>query len=703
MKDLLLQQGHRLLSLFLVALVALGTVVGGPLVARVIERMPGLLYIYTGGKPVEESIRREAVEPLPLETAGIDADTLRSLNIPVQNEPQFRELDTSTIFPSGHFITEAGAALIFSAREALWRWDTAEEGLGVSINVVELPTTAWANSLMNIRSSGETPQGQYPEGAVVTREVQDGDEPYEIAGVTFVHDRLYVDMKVGLGPNYLGAAETDSALVFEPVEVARLMSLEIDNNLPALRDLEGWETIPIDDQRPLHAASLGVAAFLTLLIRGFGIRVLDRGSREAISGPIRRRYVAPRARDIDLRKFTRRLRLYSLLRTTGTATFAGAGIIVLYFVSGSLGLIAMFLIVGIGLTAARLIPITVSKLKRESWYLPGRWGWSEPLVAVMSSLIITAGVFCIGTAAIGFATGDHVLLRTVSILALFVGLGVIGFSAFPARFVRRLAMTKIKITLRQDNRPPILFLRSFQDDDIYVHVDSYSRGSQVEKLALLEETTFEDHIAWVASRFGPVTAIGQPGTVLQPLGAARDYFADDEWQTAVLKRINRSSGIMYVVGRSPGAQWELEQIQNRGALGKTVFVFPPLNTNEFIMRCIVLAAGLQTDPAEFFGDLNDGAALVAVRIGESGEVIRYLADGRDHIAYEAALSDALTAATYSTAVVSQAKPELTDVVLAAEADGFVESYNPARRRFRSTDPYRGALFFVRALVWPSNF
>lgn len=85
------------------------------------------------------------------------------------------------------------------------------------------------------------------------------------------------------------------------------------------------------DMRPPHAASFGLAAFLTILARALGATIPDRGSRETIAGHWRP--VGQTPWDVDLRRPMRCKRAKALARTAGLAVGSGCGAIVFYFLS----------------------------------------------------------------------------------------------------------------------------------------------------------------------------------------------------------------------------------------------------------------------------------------------------------------------------------------------------------------------------------
>jgi len=69
--------------------------------------------------------------------------------------------------------------------------------------------------------------------------------------------------------------------------------------------------------------------------------------------------------------------------------------------------------------------------------------------------------------------------------------------------------------------------------------------------------TFERVVEDQLSPFGPFVAIGRPEEPLSPLGAARDYVPDSDWQDEVQQRIqgcgHRRADHRHLAGRRLGA------------------------------------------------------------------------------------------------------------------------------------------------------
>ena len=90
---------------------------------------------------------------------------------------------------------------------------------------------------------------------------------------------------------------------------------------------------------------------------------------------------------------------------------------------------------------------------------------------------------------------------------------------------RRLQVPTADEVLARDARPPVLYLRSFRDDD--------ATHAVFERWLLRLNYRSEEELAATFAEVGPLVAVGRPGEVLPHLGAARFYFRDDEWKDRV--------------------------------------------------------------------------------------------------------------------------------------------------------------------------
>ncbi len=142
-----------------------------------------------------------------------------------------------------------------------------------------------------------------------------------------------------------------------------------------------------------------------------------------------------------------------------------------------------------------------------------------------------------------------------------------------ARWFSRAALAD---RVERDPRPPLLFLRSFQDDQ--VRLPERNRLSELYRQVLSPGTGRRrlDHLLVENfSRYGPAVALGRPGEKTLPFGAARVYAAHDRWQEKVLDLAATSRQIILVVDATPGVEWEIETLLKAPFLQKTLFLCAP--------------------------------------------------------------------------------------------------------------------------------
>jgi len=159
--------------------------------------------------------------------------------------------------------------------------------------------------------------------------------------------------------------------------------------------------------------------------------------------------------------------------------------------------------------------------------------------------------------------------------SLFVGsLAFVPFAWAGARLYTR-AQRSLALRAQEvraaDRRPPVLFLRSFADDNLPLE-----RSFRLFRSLLREQLTFEEFVVDRLWTLGPVIAIGKPEEKLSPVGAAREYVHGPNWQERVQSVLDECSWVVVVLGDSAGLLWEYQQIQQRGLDERFVLVVPPL-------------------------------------------------------------------------------------------------------------------------------
>jgi TM2 domain-containing membrane protein YozV len=112
--------------------------------------------------------------------------------------------------------------------------------------------------------------------------------------------------------------------------------------------------------------------------------------------------------------------------------------------------------------------------------------------------------------------------------------------------------------LEEDPRPPVVYIRSFKDDDKII-LGSRLRRWYSTVFGYLTAITMEQELAIIMNRVGPVVAIGKPGELLPELGAARLYASDDEWRAVITDLMKRASLVVVRAGATANLRWEIDQ------------------------------------------------------------------------------------------------------------------------------------------------
>jgi hypothetical protein len=165
--------------------------------------------------------------------------------------------------------------------------------------------------------------------------------------------------------------------------------------------------------------------------------------------------------------------------------------------------------------------------------------------------------------------------RWLAAAEVAAGAVTLALAAAAVRLARMWARAGGRKLRDRDRRPPVLYLRSFEDDALRVATIMSARRPFLELFTSRGTGPFEESVTWQISPYGPVVAVGRPGRSLASLGAARDHLPDEVWRTEVARRMAESRAIVVVIGGTEGLRWEMTQIVLGGHLARTVFVLPP--------------------------------------------------------------------------------------------------------------------------------
>lgn len=248
---------------------------------------------------------------------------------------------------------------------------------------------------------------------------------------------------------------------------------------------------------------------------------------------------------------------------------------------------------------SRLGPL-VGVARRSFAYSTARYGFlSRKALSILQASLRASGALLAAYLAIGLyllalllvsgAVGlDQWLDALPGGLAPIVWVALVILAAQPVGYARRfvanawLAWTRslrthlahgVREISRRDPRAPILFLRSFRDDQLEISAERFW-GHAFLGLGN-HRVRLEEVLAETLYAFGPLVALSNPGDALPPLGAARENVADEHWQGQILSYMAQAAWIVLVVGATPSLRWEVDRILERGYEPKTLVVFPP--------------------------------------------------------------------------------------------------------------------------------
>ena len=125
-----------------------------------------------------------------------------------------------------------------------------------------------------------------------------------------------------------------------------------------------------------------------------------------------------------------------------------------------------------------------------------------------------------------------------------------------------------------DPRPPILFLRSFGDDQVAFQ----KRGRLL--MSFLSDITdppsnLDQELLWEGMFFGPVVALGNPADKVPPYGIARGYVANRNWQQVVSELASEAAAIVICFDDTDSLWWEVEHVLTNSYIEKTLFLLNP--------------------------------------------------------------------------------------------------------------------------------
>ncbi len=132
----------------------------------------------------------------------------------------------------------------------------------------------------------------------------------------------------------------------------------------------------------------------------------------------------------------------------------------------------------------------------------------------------------------------------------------------------------------EDPRPPVVYLRAFNQEEEFFSYGTRSWKEILIGMALRRNErpalSIEEFLGdAIGSQIGPFVALGSPEDYIPPVGAARTYAADNNWQEYFLKLAREASLFVLQVNHSSNLSWELSTLQRMGLERRVVIVTKP--------------------------------------------------------------------------------------------------------------------------------
>jgi len=229
-------------------------------------------------------------------------------------------------------------------------------------------------------------------------------------------------------------------------------------------------------------------------------------------------------------------------------------------------------------------------------------------------------------------TAVLMILIGIGILASYRELGggviypIIAFGLFSAggslfKNGKRLKQPIAEELLSADDRPHILFLRSFEQDE--KTISTPFRWSQVvmfhpDYYLTRASTTFEEQLISILGNRAPVVALGRPDELMQPLGASRSYVDNSNWKARFMDLAKEAELFIFMIENTASLKWELSWLKANKEMSKIFILLPPLEWLSKDTKWIESWSELQNE-FSFLPDYEDNS--VAIKFLDDGTPI----------------------------------------------------------------------------------
>jgi hypothetical protein len=256
------------------------------------------------------------------------------------------------------------------------------------------------------------------------------------------------------------------------------------------------------------------------------------------------------------------------------------------------------------------------------------------LVIAVILLIIYSGMDLYVKSALDQMTFGQPIAPEVRFLANASQYVFLGACYFALRARVKLQPTAESI-LSMDRRTPVLFLRSFVDDE---------RVRFLHAQRTLFDFSLEARLATHFFKTGPFIAVDSPNHTAA-IGAARAALSDTEWQGTVVDWMRAARLIVLFAGVSHWIRWEMRQIVELGYSRKLIILMPELSRwRQFRLRRDIASKRLEVIRETFSGSpweasINEPCVPEKIRslmFGPGGQVTAVCARSRSRDCHQLA-------------------------------------------------------------------
>lgn len=141
--------------------------------------------------------------------------------------------------------------------------------------------------------------------------------------------------------------------------------------------------------------------------------------------------------------------------------------------------------------------------------------------------------------------GPGLLISLVAFISCVLVLKLTPWLSNKYRARERLILMRAEEVIRNDTRPPVLYLRSFRDDNMIARAIGFKSVEQEMKLAVFD--------------IGPFIAFAEPNNEPPDPGAARMYASQEHWKEKAREEMSKAQLVIVRIGDSPSFWWEVQE------------------------------------------------------------------------------------------------------------------------------------------------